>query len=156
MRAESYRIADEPTPGALAYLAVNPLWPFMAVMFGGIWLSWGWFIINGVAVGSPTRKREWLWIAAGVVVAIGLLATIFYLSAAGVIAKTYIKYALLSVVAWKIGVTYVLYNLQSHSIELYEYYGGRLQNGIFVIAAAYMFAPDLMKTMPPLLRLLLS
>ena len=52
----SYRIGDEPRPGALARVAVDPMWPLLAVMLGGVWLSWPWFVLNGVVVGSPTRQ----------------------------------------------------------------------------------------------------
>ena len=41
-----YRIADEPRPGAMEHLAVDPLWPFLAIMFGGAWLSWPWFVFK--------------------------------------------------------------------------------------------------------------
>ncbi len=156
MSTGAYRIVDEPTPGALAHLAVNPLWPFVSVMFGGIWLSWSWFLLNGIAVGSPTRKREWLWIGAGLVGSALLIFGLFNLVDSGVIAKEYIKYAFLLVVVWKLGVTYVLFSLQSHSIELYEYYGGRLRNGAYVIVAAYFVSPRIMDTMPAVLQTLLS
>lgn len=156
MSAGTYRIADEPTPGALAHLAVNPFWPFVAAMFGGIWLSWSWFVLNGIAVGSPTQKREWLWIAAGLIVSALLLSGLFYLIDTGVIAEKQIKYAFLLLVMWKLGVTYVLYTLQSHSIELYEYYGGPLKNGAIVIIAAYFVSPAILGAAPSYLRIWMS
>lgn len=156
MSAAAYRIADEPAPGALANIAVNPLWPLVAVMFGGVWLSWSWFLLNGLAVGSPTRKREWAWIVAGLAVSAALLYGLFSLVDSGLILEKYVKYAFLLVVVWKLGVTYVLFNLQSHSIELYEYYGGRLRNGAYVIIAAYLLSPGIMKDVPLFLRTLLS
>lgn len=156
MSAAAYRIADEPAPGALANIAVNPLWPLVAVMFGGVWLSWSWFLLNGLAVGSPTRKREWAWIVAGLAVSAALLYGLFSLVDSGLILEKYVKYAFLLVVVWKLGVTYVLFSLQSHSIELYEYYGGRLRNGAYVIIAAYLLSPGIMKDLPLFLRTLLS
>ena len=33
-------VADEPLPGPLQRIAVNPFWPLLAVMFGGAWVSW--------------------------------------------------------------------------------------------------------------------
>lgn len=156
MSAGAYRIADEPTPGGLSHLAVNPLWPFVSVMFGGIWLSWSWFLLNGIAVGSPTRKREWLWVGAGLAGSVLLIFGLLTLVDNKVIAKEYIKYAFLLVVVWKLGVSYVLFSLQSHSIELYEYYGGRLRNGAYVIVAAYFVSPGIMEGLPAVLRILLS
>jgi hypothetical protein len=151
-----YRIADEPAPGGLAHLAVNPLWPFIAAMFGGIWLSWSWFLLNSIAVGSPTQRREWLWIGAGLVVSALLLSGLLYLIDVGVIAERHVKYAFLLLVALKLGVTYVLYTLQSHTIELYEYYGGQLKSGIYVVVAAYFVTPAVMAAMPSYLRIWMS
>jgi hypothetical protein len=125
-------------------------------MFGGIWLSWSWFLLNGIAVGSPTRKREWFWIGAGLAGSALLIFGLFNFVDAGVIAKEYTKYAFLLVVVWKLGITYVLFSLQSHSIELYEYYGGHLRNGAYVIVAAYFVSPAIMDAMPAVLKTLLS
>jgi hypothetical protein len=150
-----YRIADEPSPGALSALAVRPLWPFVAVMFGGIWLSWSWFAINGLAVGSPTKRLEWSLIAGGV---LGCVLLIFGLTAAverELIADVYIKYLGLVIVAWKLGVTYGLFLLQDHTIELYEYYGGSVKNGIYVIVASFVVSPFLLGSLPGFARLLL-
>ena len=68
MAVNRYRIADEPAPGSLAVVATSPLWPFIAVMLGGVWLSWTWFAVNSFAVGSPSRRREIIWIVAGLAV----------------------------------------------------------------------------------------
>ena len=65
MASDGYHIPDEPRPGGLVRWAVNPVWPFIAVMLGGAWLSWGWFLFNGAAIGSPSRARERLLVAVG-------------------------------------------------------------------------------------------
>ena len=54
----SYTLADEPQPSGLQHLVVNPLWPLFGFMFGGAWLAFPWYVFNGFAMGSPTRKRE--------------------------------------------------------------------------------------------------
>lgn len=140
MAENAYRIADEPDSGALAGLAVSPLWPFISVMFCGAWLSWGWFVVNAFAVGSPTRWRESLLVIGGLTGSVLLLAAIVMADRSGLIAADYLKYLFLSLVVWKLGVTYALYSLQSHTIELFEYYGGRLRNGLIVVVAAYLLA----------------
>jgi hypothetical protein len=156
MKVTGYKIADEPSPGALANLAVNPMWPFIAIMFGGAWLSWSWFVFNGIAVGSPTKRREWLWVIGGLGVSGVLVAVFSLMISKGLIVEPHIKYVMLLLVAWKLGVTYVLYSLQGHSIEIYEYYGGELRNGIYVVVAALFVSPLVLGVMPGFFRMMMS
>ena len=147
--ATAYHIPDEPRPGGLAHMTVNPFWPLLCVMFGGAGLSWTWFMLNGIAMGSPTRKRE-LGIAVGgllgnLVLLLGVSGTYERLGVGGELA---LPYLLLVVVVWKVGVSYVLYMLQAGSFGIYEYYGGAVQNGWFglilaVVAWRMLLAPAL-------------
>ncbi len=133
--ATSYRILDEPRPGRLAQLAVDPMWPLFGFMFGGAAFAWLWFIVNGLALGSPTQRREVLLALGGFAGVILLALFIFWLAGAGVLPKAALVYALLAVTVWKLGVCYALYTLQSRSFDLYEYYGGAVRNGaVFVLA----------------------
>jgi hypothetical protein len=85
MAASSYRIVDEPAPSALGRLAVNPFWIVIAGMVGPSFLAGVvpepqllvllWFGLNSVALSSPTRRAELLWIAAG----IAIIAAFIYL-----------------------------------------------------------------------------
>jgi hypothetical protein len=134
----AYHIPDEPRPGGLAHVTVNPFWPMLCVMFVGAGLSWSWFVLNGIAMGSPTRKRE-LAIAIGglvgnAVLLIGVFATHDRLGFPG---EVTLPYLLLVVVVWKLGVSYVLYMLQAGSFGIYEYYGGTVQNGWIGLILAY-------------------
>jgi len=156
MRIDAYKITDEPTPGKLSSIAVSPIWPFIAIMFGGAWLSWGWTILNGMAVGSPTFRRELMWVIAGIIGSAILLFVIFTAYEQGILQKDYLKYAILIVVAWKLGVAYVLFTLQSHTIELFEYFGGKLRNGIFVIIAVVLIPFSLNKSVPTFIYLIFS
>ena len=58
MSSTTYHLADEPRPGGLAHLAVQPFWPLLAMMLAGSWLALPWFVVNALAVGSPTRGKE--------------------------------------------------------------------------------------------------
>lgn len=156
MSSNSYRIEDEPMPGALSAWAVKPLWPFIAVMFGGALISWLWFLFNSFAVGSPTQKRECTWIAAGFAGSLVLVFTILSLHEQGVIAEDFLKYALLLVTVWKLAVTYVLFTLQSHTIELFEYYGGQLKNGIFILIAGVLASPFILASFPTAIKVALN
>ncbi|MCW8891373.1 MAG: hypothetical protein OQL20_12005 [Sedimenticola sp.] len=150
-----YRITDEPAPGAMSALVVNPLWPFIAVMFGGVWLSWSWFALNGVAVGSPSKNKEWMLIAGGLLGAVMLMLGLMYLADSGLVEQVYLKYLFLILVVWKLGITYALYALQSHTIELYEYYGGTIKNGVLVVVASFFVSPMILSSLPYYAQLLL-
>ena len=134
-----YRIPDEPTTSGLSSMAVQPLWPLLAIMFGGAWLSWPWFAFNAFATGSPTRGRE-LALAIGgfvgtVAIALGLSGLIY----GGVITKSTAPYAFVSVTVWKLVVSYVLYSLQSRSFHLYEHFGGSVRSGFpLAVVAGFM------------------
>lgn len=130
---EAYRIADEPRPGGLAQLAVNPVWPLMAVMFAGPWLAWPWFFVNGLAVGSPTLRREAGVALSGFAGSVVLLLGIGLLLGTGILEAWTRDYLLLGLTVWKLGVSYWLYALQGRSFGLYEYYGGEVKNGMFVV-----------------------
>jgi hypothetical protein len=75
MAAGSYRIVDEPAPSAFGRLAVNPFWIVIAGMVAPSLLLGIvpepqlpvllWFGFNSIALSSPTRRAELLWIAAG-------------------------------------------------------------------------------------------
>ncbi|WP_448651624.1 hypothetical protein ACSHWC_28050 [Pseudomonas fluorescens] len=122
-----YRIEDEPRPGALAKWAVSPIWPLLGLMLGGAWLGLPWFVFNSIAVGSPTRVREWVLagvaLVGSVVIGFGLLQLVGF----GYIqSQAQIQYALLVLVVWKLSLGYLLYIQQNETIEIYQYYGGVL------------------------------
>ena len=137
--ATTYHIPDEPRPGGLAHVTVNPFWPMLCVMFVGAGMSWTWFVLNGIAMGSPTRKRE-MGIAIGglvgnLVLLLGVLGTFDRLGFDG---ELTLPYLLLVVVVWKLAISYVLYMLQAGSFGIYEYYGGTVQNGWIGLILAYL------------------
>jgi hypothetical protein len=138
----SYRILDEPRPGALARVVVNPLWPLLAVMLGGAWLGWPWFVLNAWAVGSPTRLRETVLAAGGFLGNVVLVLAMAAVYEAGVLTQTAIPYALLTVTVWKLGLSYVLYVIQSRSFHLYEYYGGTVHNPVLVLVVAFVWGRE--------------
>lgn len=130
-----YHLPDEPQPGRIAHLAVNPLWPLLGSMLGGPWLGWPWFVVNGLAVGSPTRGRERALVLLGLVGAGVLLFVVFGLTAAGLLEGMSLRFALLAVTLWKLAIAYLVYTMQARPFALYEHYGGRLRNGALVAFA---------------------
>jgi hypothetical protein len=135
---DRYRIEDEPRPGALARYAVQPLWPLLAVMFGGSWLAWPWFAWNGAVVGSPTLRREIAWVVAGFAGRAIIVAGILWAATTGLLSWQAIPYALLPLTLWTLAVSYILHSLQSRSFQLYEHYGGTLRNGLMVVMGGYL------------------
>ena len=152
----SYRIEDEPQPGALSHLVVDPMWPLLAVMFGGSFVSWPWFAVNGFAVGSPTRRRELALSVGGFVGNFAITMAIVLLASFEVFGEAGIRYAMISLTVWKLGVSYWLYVLQSRSFSLYEHFGGRVRNGLVVVFIAFIARSRVLEAMPSLLRAVLG
>lgn len=148
-RSPSYRIADEPSPGTLGRFSVNPFWPMLASMLAGAWVGVPWFAFNALALGSATRRRELVWLSAGVLGAaamVGALFLAFYqqlapaptLQVAG-------RYGYVLVTAWRLACAYAVYQLQESSFELHRHFGGAVLNGapLAILAAVFPVSPHL-------------
>jgi len=144
-RAEGYRILDEPAPSGLGHLIVNPMWPLLAIMFAGVWLSLPWFVLNAFALGSPTRRKE---LVVAVLGPVGLLALSFVVTAIALLLKLpkgAIPYLLVMLTLWKLGVAYWLFDMQQKSFALHQYFGGKVRNGMLVLGAGYLLNPVVLK-----------
>lgn len=145
-----YRLDDEPRPGTLARLAVEPLWPLLGLMLGGAWLGLPWFVLNGVAVGSPTRVREAMLASIGLLGSLGLAFGLLYLWQTGILDKNSLQYAMLVLVVWKLAIGYALFVMQAATIELYQYYGGVLNRfGLPVVVLSAFFLRSLVLNLLP-------
>ena len=155
--SDGYRIADEPSPGALSQVAVNPLWPLLAVMLGGTWIAWPWFALNTLAVGSTTKLRELLWVGGGFVgsaaLVFGILASVAggHLDAEGLV----FQYVLVGLVVWKLWVSYRLYLLQTRTFHIYEYFDGAVRSGWIPMLVAFYLTPKVLGALPGVFRLIL-
>jgi hypothetical protein len=146
----TYRIEDEPQPSNFSHLVVNPFWPLLGLMLGGSWLAWPWFVVNGFAVGSPTRWRELGWVIGGFIGSTVLAVTILVLYGNNVIhSESGIQYAILVLLVWKITVSYTVFTLQARTFELYEFYGGIVRNGIWVLLLAFFLGRKAVLTLLP-------
>ena len=157
MTNETYRIADEPEPSSFAKFATNPFFPLLALMLVGVWIAIPWFWLNAFAIGSPTRRRECVWLIAGFV---AIAATAFIVSLLVVndvlVEEADIRYAFVVVVVCKLTMGYVVYVLQSRTIEIFEYYGGVVKNGAMILVIAWFVDARLdWSWMPALWRLVL-
>ncbi len=129
----TYTLVDEPRPSAITHLAVRPYFPLLALMLGGGWIGWSWFAVNAVALGGSTRTRELVLCAGAVAGTAALWIGLGLLHATHILGDAASPYSLLAIVVWKLGVGYWLYESQSRTASLREYYGGRLANGIGVV-----------------------
>lgn len=153
MSARAYRILDEPLPGGLQRVAVNPLWPLLAVMFAGSLFSWSWFVLNGFAVGSPTRRREFLLAIIGLTGSAVLVFVVLWLSANEVLERAPLRYVVVVVTVWKLAMSYWLYTLQSRCFGLYEHFGGPVRNGVLPLVGAAIASPLLLGQLPSVLQI---
>lgn len=134
--AATYRIPDEPRPGGLAEYAVNPFWPFLAMMLGGSWAGLPWFVINGSAIGSATFRREATIAALTPVLSIAYAFVALTLLDLLGLPDRAVAYAVVLLSALKLGAGYYLYVLQHRSFGLFEHFGGRVRQGMVVAIAA--------------------
>lgn len=149
----AYKIADEPSPSDLSQYAVNPIFPLLGGMFGGVWLAWTWFFFNGKAVGSPTLSKELKWLGLGLLGIAGLVFVFIpLLISAEVVPPGGVKYVFLLVTAVKLAVLYAVFSLQSRTIEIYAHYGGTLRNGLWVLIGLTWLGFKLYPLVPPILR----
>ena len=137
MSSVRYVIPDEPRATGLSRWTVDPMWPMFGLMLGGLWLALPWFVFNGLALGTPTRHREWLALAAGLVGAIAMTLGVAHAASTGWIAGVEIRLALLSVVAVKLAMGYAVYVMQSRSFELWQHFGGVARNGLLLVFSAF-------------------
>lgn len=140
----TYRIQDEPRPGALGHLVVNPMFPLLAFMMAGAWLGVPWFILNGFAMGSASRRKELVLAVLVVPGTLLLFALLGVLLSTDVLTKASLPYALVGITVWKLAVGYVLYNLQQRGFALHEYYGGVVRNGALVLVASIFLGSRLL------------
>jgi hypothetical protein len=129
----TYRIQDEPHPSTLGHLVVNPLFPLLASMLAGPWLSLPWFVLNSLALGSPTRRKELVVALLQVPLTFALLFLLGALLKLGVLTPASAPYAFVALTVWKITAAYFLYNWQQPGFALHEYYGGTVRNGLPVV-----------------------
>lgn len=148
MASATYSLVDEPHPGRLAPLAADPVWPLLAFMFGGAWLGWIWFGVNGSALGSPTRRRQWLLIVAGIAgtLVIGLAGG--FAIANKLLGRELSWIVLAAVTLWKTAVSYGVYALQREGAGLLSGSGHRLRNGVLVVVLGFLARPAVAALVP--------
>jgi hypothetical protein len=143
-----YRIPDEPRPTGMAHLAVDPMWPLLALMLAGNGIGLLWFAVNSRALGSPAAMKEGLYIAISLIGCIALGVVLAWCRQQNLLSDESLAYAELSIAVLKIGVGYALYISQSRCAELVQHYGGILRNGAVVAILATVIARPALADLP--------
>jgi hypothetical protein len=151
-----YQIADEPAPTSFARFAVNPIFPLLASMLGGVWIAWPWFAFNSVAVGSPTLRRELAWLGAGLAAMFAATAAVVFAARAEMLPLAAVPYAVVGVTLVKLAFVYVVYVYQARTIEIYVYYGGVLRNAALPLVVLFLVGDSFLAAWPLLPRLVLQ
>ena len=150
--ASHYRIVDDPIADRRPGWVVRPFWPLFAGALTGTVPAMLWFAYNSHAMGSATRRRELMLAAVGILGAV--VASAMLLLLRDRIPASAFSYSVIGLVTWKLLLSYAIYVDQARSIEIFQYYGGRLRNGFipFVVvgtairavgSAVYLEAPIL-------------
>ena len=151
-----YRLPDEPTPGPLAKLVVQPMWPLLVSMLAGPWLGWPWFLVNAHAVGSPSKWRQVLVVAGGLLGSVVLFVLVALAFDRGVLrGSTGRGLAAVAEIVWKAGIGYWLFAMQARSVELFEYYRGVVRNGLPLVIVGAIAGDRLLAGLPDILWLVL-
>lgn len=141
--AETYKIIDEPAPTAISRVAVNPVWIFLASLFGGTGIGLVWFAINAFAISSASRKNELLYVLVGLSGTPLIFLILGSLLQSGWLGEGLVPYLHLLITGFQLLIIYVLHLSQHKSYELFSLYGGVGRNGLLVVIALGVLRPQI-------------
>lgn len=148
-----YRIIDEPKESPWRAWVVKPFWPWLALLLGGVWAGAPWFIVNALAIGSHSRRKEIALAAALPFALLGSLFAAFALGDALELPRRAVPYLILPAVFLKLALAYVLFVWQSRAFELHRHFGGVAKSGAFVAVAAFLLRSRVLEAVPTWLAL---
>ena len=151
-----YRVPDEPPPSPWAAFAVQPFWALFSIMWASTLVSYVWFAINSVALGSATRTRELKTLGAGLAVVTIYTQLLVMLIEVGLVEKPAVPYLVLVIVAVKLGVAYHVHTLQERACELFTYFGGEPKPAGRVVFVLGIVSSFVLALLPPFWRVVLG
>lgn len=134
--------------GAAQRPAVNPIWPTLALMFAGVWLAWPWFLVNEYLIRTDELRHQTKLVVIGLVGAFALAWLVMALVNIEVLGVREARYAFILLLAWKLGITYLLQSRQARGFELWRYFGGEPKNGAYLAIAGYFLTEPLFEQLP--------
>ncbi|MDF3070892.1 MAG: hypothetical protein K0R38_6493 [Polyangiaceae bacterium] len=147
---------DEPAPGGLEQVVVNPIWPLLASMFAGAWLAYPWFVLNSFALGGRRRFVDLSIALGGLLLTALTLFVVALLVQRGTVQEAHLPYFQLIPVGVRLVIFYLLFMRQEQSFALYTYFGGKTRNAFLVVIAASFLKGKLLGDAPPIVQLLLG
>ena len=135
----TYQLIDEPRPGAIAHVTVDPVWPLLSYMLGSAFFAWIWFLVNSFAVGSPNKRKEVSLIAFGFIGFFVLAIGATFLRANGVVSEEHWPYLRLVFHIFTLTICYILWVLQDGPFEIYRHFNGKVRKGFPILFLAIFF-----------------
>lgn len=116
-----YQIIDEPRPGLLDRIAMNPMLPFFAAML--LW-PWGFlaFVVNSLALNGPSKWLEIAMAIAAVALGVGLGVAGAYAIVHGYLPPETGPYLRVLIIAASMLLGYRVYISQAETYELRAYF----------------------------------
>jgi hypothetical protein len=152
-----YQIVDEPRPGSLSHLTVDPMWPLLGYMLGSAFFSWIWYGLNSFAIGSPSKRKELGIIFSGFIGYFAWIIIFGSLKSNGLVGDHNIHYARLMLTLFTLTMTYSLYVVQHRPFEIYQHFNGKVMSGMPGLLLAIVIGGSVQKTIvTTVLRVLAS
>ncbi|NNG00246.1 MAG: hypothetical protein HKM93_12750 [Desulfobacteraceae bacterium] len=139
----AYHLIDEPSPGRMARIIVNPLWPLLSYMLGSAVFSWLWYGLNSQALGSSERKKEFALILGGMVVLCAYTLVMHSFHGSREVSEATLSYIRLVFMLISLPISYLLYVLQIPGYEIYIQAGGAQKSGVVGLILAFIFGAHL-------------
>ncbi|MCF6299961.1 MAG: hypothetical protein L3J52_02415 [Proteobacteria bacterium] len=129
---KQYIIVDEPKVKFFENLIVNPVVILFAAMivpmlfnipfYGRWWLPFVWLIFNGIALGSPTLKKEIVYVLFGLLVLLGFFLLIGFLAQQNIQSRFSIfDYLIIVMYGMFFLFLYLVVFLQDAPYQIYQY-----------------------------------
>jgi hypothetical protein len=134
--------------GAAKVPVVNPLWPLFAFMFAGVWIAWPWFLLNEALMKSDDLARQCKVVLVGLLGSLVLSVVLLYLLGIEALDLRQAKYAMIGLLAWKLGIAYTLQARQDKTFSLWQYFGGTPRNGAYVAIFGFLVTAPLFDALP--------
>lgn len=106
-----------------------------------------WFALNSFAIGSATKRREFAYVAVGLLGTPLIYLVMGVLWEHGVIGEALRPYLRLFVTAFQLLVVYQLHLIQQRSFQLFELFGGVVKNAVLIVVALAFLRPEVAKSL---------